>query len=238
VCTGEISEKDYAKIIKNIILFFEGKKKKLVKNLEKEMKNLARKKEFEKAGKVKKTIFSLNHIQDVSLIKEKDQIKNLAIGDSVVSSRLVHDSSRLFRIESYDIAHISGQNMVGVMVVVENGEKNLSEYRKFKIKENTGVNDTKALSEVLERRLGHPEWRQPDLIVVDGGIAQKNAIEKIIKKYDLNIPVVSVVKNEKHRPEKIMGDKRWLAYEGDILLSNSEAHRFAIKYHKRLREKI
>jgi excinuclease UvrABC nuclease subunit len=221
VCTGEITKEEYAQQIKNIILFFEGNKKKLMKNLEKQMKGFAKEKQFEKANVTKRTLFTLNHIQDISLIKEEEKI-----------------SPNSFRIESYDIAHMSGQNVVGVMTVVEEGEAKKSDYRKFKIKEDPGVNDTKALREVLSRRLGHIEWRMPDLIVVDGGLAQKRAMEKILKDNHSDIPVVSVVKDEYHRPKQILGDKKWLIYEREIILSNSEAHRYAIGYHKKLRRII
>ena len=189
------------------------------------MKDLAKKKEFEKANLIKHTLFTLNHIQDVSLIK--DDVKKNRISDGEV-----------FRIESYDIAHMSGQNVVGVMTVLENGEPQKSEYRKFKIRENPGVDDTKALKEVITRRLAHIEWRFPDLVVVDGGRAQKNVVERILGANDVKIPVVSVVKDERHKPKEIMGDKRWLKLEREILLSNSEAHRYAINFHKQLRGRI
>jgi excinuclease ABC subunit C len=237
VCTGEISQKEYAKQIKNIILFFEGNKDKLIKNLKKEMAGFAKSREFEKAQKVKRQIFALYHIQDVSLIKENSM------------SRLNLDTK--FRIESYDIAHLSGTNVVGVMMVMENSEIKKSDYRKFKIKSNPGVNDTKALMEVLTRRLAHTEWPFPDLIVVDGGVAQKNAMEKILKEKGLDIPVVSVVKDEHHKPKEILGTTSLLAslklrginsksseLEKEILLCNTEAHRFAIGFHKQLRRKF
>ena len=220
VCTGEISKTEYAKQIKNIVLFFESDKKKLIKNLEKQMKDFAKTKQFEKAEQIKKTLFTLQHIQDIGLIKEE-----------------LVTVQHQFRIESYDIAHLSGQNMVGVMTVVENGEAIKSEYRKFKIKDNPGVNDTKALSEILSRRLAHIEWRMPDLVVVDGGTAQKNIMEKILREHGVQIPVMSVVKDEHHKPKAILGDKKYLMYEKDILLSNAEAHRYAIGYHKQLRNK-
>lgn len=220
VCIDEISKENYQKQIKNIILFFESDKKKLLKNLEKEMKSFSHSQEYENAGKIKKIIFTLNHIQDISLIKENE-----------------NSAKSAFRIESYDIAHMSGQNVVGVMTVVENGETKVSDYRKFKIKEESN-NDTKALAEILNRRLFHIEWRYPDLIVVDGGKAQKNTVEKVLKENNFQIPVVSVVKNEHHKPKEILGDKKWLKYEREILLSNSEAHRFAISYHKKLRNKL
>jgi excinuclease ABC subunit C len=133
---------------------------------------------------------------------------------------------------------MSGQNVVGVLTVVEDGEVKKSDYRKFKIKNDPGVNDTKALSEVLTRRLAHIEWRYPDLIVVDGGIAQRNVIIKILKDNKIDIPVVSVVKDDRHKAREILGDKKWLKYEREILLSNAEAHRYAIGFHKQLRGKI
>jgi len=224
VCTGEITKEGYAKQIENIKLFFEGNKKQIMKNLEKQMKSFAREKKFEEANLAKRTLFTINHIQDVSLIKE----------DKLVSN----NSTETFRIESYDIAHMSGQNVVGVMTVVEDGEIKKSDYRKFKIKDNPGVNDTKALSEVLTRRLAHIEWRFPDLIVVDGGVAQKNIVNKILKQNILDVPVVSVVKDDRHKAREILGDKKWLKYEREILLSNAEAHRYAIGFHKQLRGKI
>ncbi len=224
VCSGEISKEGYAEHIENIKLFFEGNKKQLLKNLEKQMQSFAKEKKFEEANLTKRTLFTLNHIQDVSLIKEDKLLAN--------------DSSTAFRIESYDIAHMSGQNVVGVMTVVEDGEIKKSDYRKFRIKEEPGVNDTKALSEVLSRRLGHIEWRFPDLIVVDGGVAQKRVVEKVLRENNADIPVVSVVKDERHKAREILGDKKWLKHESEILLSNVEAHRYAIGYHKQLRDKI
>lgn len=226
VCSGEITKEGYAEQIQNIVLFFEGKKKELLKGLEKKMKVFAKAKDFESAGKVKKTLFALNHIQDVSLIKND------------FTSEKGLDKADTFRIESYDIAHMSGQNVVGVMTVVEDGEVAKAEYRKFKIKEDPGVNDTKALKEVLERRLGHNEWKYPNLIVVDGGKAQKSAMESILEKYGVQIPVVSVVKDDRHKAREILGEKKYLKYEKEIILSNSEAHRYAISFHKQLRRKI
>ena len=223
VCTGEITKTEYKKQIGNIILFFEGNKKKLMKNLEKQMNSFSENKEFEKANIIKRTLLSLKHIQDISLIKE---------------SNIEQTGGNIFRIESYDIAHLSGTNVVGVMTVVEEGEVKKSDYRKFKIKDDPGINDTRALEEVLSRRLAHIEWRSPDLIVVDGGVAQKRRMEKILKENHQNIPIVSVVKNEYHRPREILGDKKWLVYEREIILSNSEAHRFAIGFHRELRSKI
>ena len=222
--SGIEAKKDYAKNIKNIKLFFEGKKTSIFKSLEKEMNAVIKKQEFEKAEQIKHTIFALNHIQDVALIKEE--------------SLSGEDLDKIFRIEAYDVAHISGTNTVGVMVVVENSVPNKNEYRKFKIN-NSVQNDTAGLAEILTRRLNHSEWKFPDIIVVDGSVAQKNTTEKIIKAKILDIPIVAVTKDEKHRPKTIQGREDIInKYKNEILLANSEAHRFAIKYHRNLRNKI
>ena len=119
--------------------------------------------------------------------------------------------------------------MIGVMTVIEDGEVNKNEYRKFNIKGFSDANDTGALLEMLSRRFAHPELPRPDLIVVDGGRAQKNVAEKFQKKYGLAIPVVAVVKDERHKPKGILGIKKYTPkFDDIILLANSEAHRFSI----------
>jgi excinuclease ABC subunit C len=240
------------KNIKNIKLFFEGKKQKIIKDLEKEMKVCAKKHEFEKAGEIKKQIFALKHINDVSLIKHSaDQNFSSCALPGLPGGTLGHKNfspPHAFRVESYDIAHMSGKDMVGVMTVLEDGEIKKSDYRKFKIKNYKDANDTGALLEVLERRFAHPEWIYPDLIVVDGGIAQINVAKKFqanfakLHKDDKKIrliPIVSVLKDERHKPKNILGDKRFvLKYKRDILLANNEAHRFAISFHRKLRDSL
>ncbi len=231
----------YLQNIKNLKLFFEGKKKKILKNLEKEMKVYAKNHEFEKAGEIKRQIFALQHINDIALLKQETRnsynFSSLRTAEPNSSlGKITRNSS--FRIESYDIAHMGGKNMVGVMTVVEDGQVNKNEYRKFKIRTQSGSNDTGALTEVLERRLAHTEWQYPSLIVVDGGVAQLNALLKVSKKVGVSIPIVSVVKDERHRPKDILGDKVLARkYEKEILLANSESHRFAINYHKNMRNK-
>jgi excinuclease ABC subunit C len=225
VCIGLVTKKEYKKTIKNIKLFFEGKKKQIIKNLEKGMNTFAKKQEFENADKVKKTIFALNHIQDVALIKDEYSLPGQGISN-------IEYSKNNFRIEAYDVAHLSGTNNVGVMTVIENGEINKNEYRKFIIRESKG-SDTDALKEILERRLKHKEWSFPQIIVVDGGKAQINIARKIV---DKNIEIVSVLKSENHKPKAILGSKKITEkYSKDILLANNEAHRFAIKYHREKR---
>ena len=223
---GKMNKRDYRKRIKYIKLFFEAKKDLLIKDMESEMKSLAKKEKFEEAEKVKRTIYALEHIQDVALIK-----RDVERGDNI----------NAFRIEAYDIAHLSGQNTVGVMTVVEDGELSKNQYRKFKIigqNKKVNIDDTANLKEVIRRRLGHLEWTLPNLIVIDGSTAQINAARSILIERGFLIEIVAVVKDERHKAKEILGLKGTVETWGkSILLANSEAHRFAINYHRKLRGK-
>lgn len=216
--------KEYQKNIKHIVLFFEGKKKQIVKELNREMMDLAKKERFEDATQIKKKIFSLEHINDIALLKKDIWNREYKTG--------------AFRIEAYDIAHLSGKQMVGVMTVFENGTANKSEYRKFIIRGFNSSNDTGALEEVLSRRLRHAEWGMPDLIVLDGSIGQINVAKRVLDRYQLKIPLVAVTKDEHHKAREIKGDEKIYSPWADaVIAANSEAHRFAITFHKQKRRK-
>lgn len=236
VCTGEISKKEYGKTIRNLALFFEGKKNTIIKALQKEMSALAKKQKFEEADEVKKKIFSLTHIQDLSLLKASIQEENIKEASSLTTNN--YHLTTAFRIEAYDVAHLGGKNVGGVMVVLEGRRIKKSEYRLFKIRTAKASDDVGALREVLERRLKHPEWPYPNVIAVDGGVAQKNMAENVLKEANFDIAVVAVQKNERHQPENLLGDETIIKnYKKEILFLNSEAHRFAIKYHRKMRRK-
>jgi len=224
VCSGTITKEQYSRTIFHLKLFFQGKKKILLRHLQKEMKEYAKNKQFEQAGFVKKTVNALNHIQDVALLKRRGEQEILG--------------KEKIRIEAYDIAHLGGKNMVGVMVVVEDGQIKKSEYRKFKIQGFTNANDTGALLETLSRRFNHLEWPFPQVVVFDGGVAQENVVTDFFQKKigeNMIVKIVGVVKDERHQPRDILGDQKTAKDERDaILLANSEAHRFAIKYHRSL----
>ncbi len=217
------SRVEYLKTIRHIKLFFEGKKQQVIKELKREMMVAAKKEEFEKAASLKRRVFALEHIRDVSLLRTDF--------NSV-------DIEGVFRIESYDIAHMSGQDMVGVMTVVHNQVPVKQEYRKFKIQSFKKANDPGALREMLHRRLSHKEWPKANLLVVDGAIAQKNAMEAVLRETGDDIPVVAVVKDSRHKPIRLIGNNELLKkHKEAILLANAEAHRFAITFHKQRRRK-
>lgn len=214
----------YKKNIKNIKLFFQGKKKDILKSLQAEMKLAAKAQLFEEASRIRNQIFALEHINDIALLK----------GEPIPYTL----NPRLFRVEAYDVAHMSGKNMVGVMTVIEDGEVSKKEYRTFNIKGQTDADDTRALEEMMSRRMRHAEWGMPDLVVTDGGEAQFRIGKQVLKRYQLEIPVVSVVKDDRHKPKDILGDEVVAKkYKKEILLANSEAHRFSLKLHKNKRNK-
>lgn len=228
VCEGRVGKAEYRRLIRHLVLFFEGKKGALLKQLEKEMKAAAKAEEFEKASELKKKIFALGHIRDVALIKKP---QGPASG---------------FRLEAYDIAHLSGQHSVGVMVAMIDGEFDKNSYRRFKLRLSReasakweGANDIASLMQVLERRLNHPEWLLPNLIVVDGGKAQINLASGILRERGLAIPVVGVVKDERHKARELLGSAALVqSHREEIVRLNAEAHRFAIGYHRRLRDRL
>ena len=226
VCSGTVTKQEYGRNVRHIVLLFEGRKKQLIKVLNKEMRTAAADEEFEQAKELQRQLYALQHIQDISLIKE--EYRSLDAGEKST------------RVEAYDVAHLRGSAAVGVMVVVEGGVAEKGQYRKFKIKSAKGGDDAGALKEILSRRLGHDEWPLPRLMVVDGSTAQINAARTVLAEYGMAIPIVGVVKDEKHRPRGISGDRELIKdKEREILLANAEAHRFAIGFHRqKLRKRV
>lgn len=230
---GKISQKDYLRNIRGIRMILAGKKKNLIKKLEKEMRAYSQKKEFEKAAHSRNQIFALKHLEDVALISSPEK-----------ETQVLREKARL-RIEAYDISNISGRYAVGAMVVFENAEPNKNEYRKFRIKTVTGINDTSMLAEVLFRRFQHPEWPQPDLLFLDGGSGQLNLAKKILEELKLKISLVAVAKGPTRKKLDLRISIIKLNREIKEILSNKllirrimdEAHRFALAYHKKLRKK-
>jgi len=213
-----ISKREYNRTIRNLKLFFDGKKKALRKKMEVDMKRLAKNQEFEKAEMIKRQLFALDHIQDIAILK-------------------IENNSEQGRIEAYDIAHLSETNRVGVMVVVDGGVLKKQDYRKFNIRQKGG-GDVGALKEILKRRFKRDDWGQPKLIVVDGGRAQLQAAEEVLQSFGFRIPVIAATKDERHRVRSFLGDSELVSKnERDILLANSESHRFAINFHRQKRRK-
>ncbi len=213
---------EYLRSIRNVSLFLSGRVKALRATLERDMKRAAKEERFEDAATLRSQLFALDHVQDVSLIREN-------LGET---------RSEGPRIEAYDTAHIGGTNAIGVMVVVENSFPQKKDYRTFRIRGYGGKSlndDIASLKEILSRRLGHPEWPLPRAFVVDGGKTHKKAAEEVLKEVGIGIPVVAVVKDERHRPREVIGGMRAGITDADAVLANSEAHRFSLARHRAAR---
>ena len=153
------------------------------------------------------------------------------------------------KIETYDISNISGEYVVAGMCVMQDGviKKNLS--RRFKIKTVVGQDDPKCMEEVITRRLKHsienPKGgfgKLPDAIFADGGITQIRATKNAIAKYNLDIPVFGMVKNDKHQTRALMDENRNELEISQNLMNlitrfQDTVHDTAITYHRKLRDK-
>lgn len=186
-------------------MFLAGRKKQLIKKLSKKYPEQAE---------------MLKHIQDVALI-QNEEIKNPLYNN-------------IHRIESYDVSHLSGKEVYGSMAVFENGQKNTDEYRIFKIKKDKN-NDLENLAEIIRRRFNHPEWKFPDLVVIDGGRPQVNYLEPILSRLNLNIVLLGI---SKYGGDKIIYSKDIKSESKKLIESNvkilkqarDEAHRFANRF--------
>lgn len=185
-------------------------------------------------------------LKDFERIK-KEESRTKGAADEISELLGLQDISR---IESYDISNISGFNPVGSMVVFCDGRPKVSDYRKFRIRSVTGPDDYASLKEVLTRRFGRAAEdnegsfsRLPDLIMMDGGKGQVNIALGVLAEMNISIPVCGMVKDDSHRTrglyfnnEELSVDRHSEAFKL-ITRIQDETHRFAIEYHRSLREK-
>ena len=244
---GRSTPKDYKRNLRKLIRYLEGGREKLIKELEKTMHDEASKGNYELAAEARDQLFGLKELKKKIVFSDKEFLDISSDQALKQLQEMLGLAEPPRRIEGYDISHQSGENTVGSMVVFINGASARSEYRKFKIRTSTN-DDLKSMKEVLTRRLKHKEWDYPDLIILDGGETQVNAILPIVEPY--NIPVIGRDKSGDHT--RNAGVK--LVIPGDAGLSfrelpsgshvarliariDEEAHRFAITYHSLLKRK-
>ena len=164
-------------------------------------------------------------------------------------SKLLKLSNTPKTIEAYDISHTSGSNSVGGLIVFKDGKPYKKGYRKFIIKSGVGGDDYASLTEVLTRRFNEYNTNKddetfgylPDLILIDGGDGQLNAVKPIIEQY--NIPVFGMVKDSKHKTRAITSDGSIISIKSNkraynlIYKIQEEVHRYSINYHRSLNTK-
>ena len=240
-CINKNVKNELLKNTKNITDILQGKKRSLLKKLQKEMLDYANKEDFKNAQKLKSQIENIEKIfQHKSIIYfEKEKIKWQEVSKEL--KNITNSKNEIKRVECFDISNIQGTNAVGSMAVFIDGIKAKNEYRKFKIKfSKPEPNDPKMMQEVLKRRLSHKEWPAPDLIILDGGKTQLNAVLKLNEAKNLNIITLAKKNEEIYLPgKKLPASSDKLKKETKHFLQSirDEAHRFAVSYHRVLRKK-
>lgn len=244
-CAEIISQKEYRKIINRFSKFLDGKAPELISQLRSEMMQLAKEQKFEEAGKIKKSLEGISYLLQPNKVKLYLENPNFLQEENKLALKQLQEELKLAklpqRIEGYDISNISGKEATGSMVVLAHGGIDKSQYRKFRIRISGKPNDVGMMKEMIKRRLSHPEWSLPDLIIVDGGRGQAKAAKSEIQNSKLEVALFGLAKK-----------REWLyPPEGDIIkLSKKslslkllqklrdEAHRFAVSYHRKLRGRI
>ena len=192
---GKTTPTDYKRNLKKLMRYLEGDREKLLKDLEKTMNAEAKAGNYELAAEARDQLFGLKELKKKIVFSDKEFLDISSDQALLQLQKLLGLKEPPRRIEGYDISHQSGTNTVASMVVFINGASARSEYRKFKICTSTN-DDLKSMIEVITRRLKHKEWEFPDLIVLDGGQTQVNAILPLVKPY--NIPVIGRNKSGDH----------------------------------------
>lgn len=244
---GKTTPQEYKKNLRKLRLYLEGGRHKLLKDLEKQMLTAAKENRFEDAAELRQQLFGLRELQKKIVFSDKEFLDISSDQALVDLQMMLHLPTPPSRIEGYDISHQSGTNVVGSMVVFTNGASDRSEYRKFKLR-NQNNNDTANLHEIITRRLKHQEWSYPDLVILDGGINQVNAVKDLLSEHQ--IVVIGRDKSGDHTrnaainiivPKASSYRSLHLPPESHVakLIAriDDEAHRFAITYHTLLKRK-
>ncbi len=243
-CAGKISQEDYRKIIKRFIKLMEGKKDELISDLQKEMISSSNNLDFEKAGNDKKTILGIEYLTSPNRIQ--NYLENPNYQEDLTQKGLNELKEVLgleelpLRIEGYDVSNIQGKQASGSMVVLTNGEIDKSQYRKFKIRLSGKPNDYAMHKEMIARRINHKDWPYPQMFLIDGGKGQVSAVLSVLRQKSIDIPVFGLAK----RMERIydLGGNVIKLKKDSLSLRmvqklRDESHRFAVKYHRYLRNK-
>jgi len=247
LCPGPNPDpKTYHQNIIKIKKILNGHFNSLLISLKKEMNSASKSQDFEKALLLKNQIDALNYIvsgwnnlknlyADINLPEDK---QSQAIQELETTLRPYLNLKNIHRFEVYDISQLGTKYFVGSMVVWQNGSVDHNAYRKFKIYSKITPDDQFMMKEVIYRRLKHPEWGIPDLIVVDGGKPQVSSVSTIT-----DTPVIGLAK--KQETIVIKSRDSWVEInlppksQALLLLERlrNEAHRFANKYRKELMSK-
>lgn len=237
-CADKAGDGKYKEIVKGLIMFLEGKRPELIRQLEDAMAKASKEKRFEDAARLRDQMRSLTQAVSAPIRQGAEQLEAL--------KEILRLKKSPKRIEAFDVSNISGKEAVGSMVVFANGSPYKNGYRKFKIKTVAGIDDYSMMREIVRRRYEKLiEARQAllDLIIIDGGRGHlASAVDELQKLGLRNIPVIAIAKEfedifvqGRQEPVKLTPNSSVLHL---IQWIRDEAHRFAIGYHKVLRGRL
>ena len=241
---GKTTPVEYKKNLKKLIRYLNGERKDLLRDLEVQMKEEAAVGNYEEAAVLRNQLFGLKELRKKIVFSDKE-FMDISSDQALKQLKdLLNLENPPRRIEGYDISHQSGKDVTGSMVVFINGASDRKEYRKFKLR-NQKNDDTNNLREVIERRLKHKEWEYPDLIILDGGEGQINAVKELLD--EVKIPVIGRNKSGDHSKnadvnivipgEGVVEINKESHVARLIARIDEESHRFAITYHRLLKNK-
>lgn len=202
---------EYKAMLRKLIRYFEGGRKQLTRELEREMKTAARLHDFENAALLRNKLRDLGELQRRIMFGDKEFL-NISKDKALSDLRDLLGLAKVpARIEGYDISHMSGTNVVASMVTFTNGVSDRANYRKFKAKLQQN-DDYYNMYETLLRRGSEKnikDWGAPDLVLIDGGKGQLDAALRALEERGLNIPTISIAKREEemiiHRTRSNVG---------------------------------
>lgn len=251
-CAGKISYEDYRAIARRAALFLRGDFVSFKEDIIKQMRAAAKALEYEKAAQFRDFARAMEHMRErikVSRYQDDKLDKKIQAAEKLKRLSEVLRSEKIIRhIEAFDNSHLYGRQAVGGMVCFVDGEKYKAHYRRFKIKSElpeTGGDDFLMMKESVLRRIEQvkqlPAENRPDLFLIDGGKGQLSFAMQAIAQAGLEIKVISLAKREEeifvpHQSESIKLDKSDPALRL-IMEIRDEVHRFAITYHRLLRNK-
>lgn len=194
--------------------------------------------QFELAIAYRNVVYMLNRLQNRARVQTTAEDANaFTLGACRELGEILGLAKTPRKIECYDISHTAGEYVVASMVVFVDGVADKAQYRRFRMKHGLGNNDFLSMHEVLTRRLRHREWAYPDVIVIDGGKGQLHAVPKTD-----TITYISLAKRFELVFTTTQDEPIVLSHHDYALRLlqriRDEAHRFAITYHRRLRDKI
>ena len=252
-CLGRISAADYRARFLEACEFLGGKRPEVLDEVAAQMKAAAAKGDYETAARLRDTLAAIREMTKAHFVrKSPDEKRGDAERGLAELAAAIGLSSPPRTIECYDISNLFGTHSVASMVVARDGLPDRRLYRHFRIHTVVGADDPRSMAEVVTRRLAHTDWVKPDLLICDGGITQLRAVRAALAAAGVtDIPTIGLAE----RQEEIVidpGSRLTLepsAEAESIMLPRDsqalfvctrlrdEAHRFAITYHRKLREK-